>query len=72
MRKFKNIANSDKEAFKDRVGDTNKRKELIKNIWEIELGLKNDLGIFELEFFNPDKSFRDYNEFEDIQKRYTK
>ncbi|MFC2138622.1 hypothetical protein ACFLTE_10635 [Bacteroidota bacterium] len=66
LRKFQNIKNASEKAFNIRLTDNDKGKDLIRSAWEIELGLKNDLGIFELEFFNPESKFKSYDELDDI------
>ncbi len=65
IRKFTNIGQASPKAFEDRLNDNLKRKDLITSAWKIELGLKNDLGIFELEFFNPDSKFSSYKEIDE-------
>jgi len=65
MRKARRVTERSEEAFKERYADAVKRREMIRDVWELELGLKNDLGVFELEFFDPDRKFKSYREIDE-------
>ena len=62
LRKLRRISEGTNESFVARISDNEKRRELIRNAWEIELGLKSDLGIFEVEFFDPDIKIKSYKQ----------
>ena len=65
IRKLKRISESSEAAFGERLADHPKRRELIRDLWVLELALKNDLGVFEVEFFDPSKRFSSYREVDD-------
>ena len=65
LRKSKRITERSEEAFNNRISDATKRRELIREAWEIELSLKNDLGIFRIEYFDPDQMFKTYEEIDE-------
>ena len=69
LRRARQIAESNAEAFLERISSAEKRRELIRKAWEIELALKNDLGVFRVEFYNPDVKFKSYR---DIDEHYQK
>jgi hypothetical protein len=66
LRKIRGIIERSEQAFAQRVRDSEKRRQMIRDAWSILLGLKNDLGVFEVEFFDPDKRFRTYKEIEAV------
>jgi hypothetical protein len=65
IRKLKRISESSASAFAERLADHPKRRELIRDLWVLELALKNDLGVFEVEFFDPNKRFGSYAEVDE-------
>jgi hypothetical protein len=67
LRKQRQICTSKEDAWINRINNDKKRQELIRDAWEIELGLKNDIGVFQIEFFDPDKKLRSYNEMNIMQ-----
>jgi hypothetical protein len=65
IRKLKRISESSEAAFRERLADHPKRRELVRDLWVLELALKNDLGVFEVEFFDPSKRFSSYAEVDE-------
>lgn len=64
LRRARRIADRKAEAFHDRISDDEKRRELIRRSWELELALKNDLGVFRVEFYDPEMKFESYKEID--------
>ena len=63
FRRFiRNISETNSTALEQRLKTPEKRQQLIRKAWELELALKNDLGIFQVEFFNPEKIFDTYDD----------
>ena len=51
IRKLRRITEASDEVILNRVEDNEKRTEMIRDAWELELSLQNDLGIFAFEYF---------------------
>jgi len=62
LRRLMTVADSSPQSFAARLSDPEKRRQMIRSAWEVELALKNDLGIFEVEFFDPHRKFRSYRD----------
>jgi hypothetical protein len=69
LRRLAPVAQASSESLLSRLADDEKRRQLIRNAWEVELALKNDLGVFEVEFFDPEKKFRSYRDLEQAIER---
>ena len=65
-RVLRNMVSKSDEAFAARLADAERRRQLIRDAWELELGLRNDLGIFEVEFFEPGRRFKSYLEVDEV------
>ncbi|NVJ61480.1 MAG: hypothetical protein HWE27_13875 [Gammaproteobacteria bacterium] len=66
LRKLKRITGASDQAIMDRVQDNDKRTEMVREAFALELALKNDLGIFSAEYFDPNLKIRSYQELGDI------
>ncbi len=71
IRKLRRITEASDEAILSRVEDNDKRTEMIRDAWELELALQNDLGIFAFEYFDPDMKFKSYQEVKETLKSKT-
>lgn len=61
-RKIRQICAAKEDAWLARISNDKKRQDLIRDAWEIELGLKNDIGVFQVEFFDPEKKLKSYHD----------
>jgi hypothetical protein len=69
-RALHNIVKKGEAAFKNRIVSSEQRKKLIRRCFEVDLALKSDLGVFEIEFAEPGKRFASYLEMpEELDRR---
>lgn len=66
IRKLSRITDVQEEAFNERLADDEKRRQLIRDAWSFEIALKNDLGIFAVEHFDPDVKPKSYLEVDQL------
>lgn len=61
-RALHNMVKKGEVAFQNRIVSSEQRKRLIRRCFEVDLALKSDLGVFEIEFAQPGKRFASYLE----------
>lgn len=61
-RLIKQISITSSNALENRLADPEKRLQLIRKAWELEVALKNDIGIFQVEFYDPDVQIETYGD----------
>ncbi len=61
LRYYRRIIKSQNKGFEKRLRSPDKRKYIINYAWSLQLALKNDLGVFQVEFFDPEMKFNTYD-----------
>jgi hypothetical protein len=65
LRTIRGIARKSDIAFANRLDSPEKRRRLITEAWKLQIGLKNDIGVYQVEFYDPEKTFNSYDEIEE-------
>jgi hypothetical protein len=65
LRTIRGIVRKSETAFANRLDSSGKRKQLILEAWNIQIGLKNDIGVYQVEFHNPKTRFSSHREIDE-------
>lgn len=62
IKRYRKLCQGGKNAIAGSLGTGEQRRAFIKKLDSIELELKNEIGIFEIEYFDPNARFTSYSE----------
>jgi hypothetical protein len=65
LRYMSSASRASNEAVHARIENHEKRKLLVQKCWSVQLALKNDIGVFGVEFHDPEKGFSTYREIDE-------
>lgn len=62
LKKFRKLCRGGSESITDSLGVYEQRKKFVGTLESIELELKNEIGVYEIEYFDPNVRFTSYQE----------
>ncbi len=68
LRTINRIAQKSEAAFTTRLAASEQRQQLIQDAWKVQVGLKNDIGIYKVEFSDLETNFSSYSEIDERLK----
>lgn len=68
LEQFRKLCRAGNESLEDSLGGYEQRGEFIRTLESIELELKNEIGVYEIEYFDPNVRFSSYQELMDFYR----